>query len=303
MYSGSGYVCRENVAGSSIFYGSEESKSDNVSYVNRKELRAIGLSRSGNHAIINWILSQAKGRTCFLNCAEGKTNPFASARPLSSGLPFETNSLDFDWEQEQTDVLSPKDLLVHSYEDSFLGYVCHPVFEQNHDRWVGKSLERYDVLILRDPFNLFASRKRAGAALQGVHPSTAVRIWKQHAREFLGQSRYLNRPHILINYNRWVTERSYRQKLAARLEVDFTDASINTVPATGGGSSFDGSRYDGAASKMKVFERWKVYKDDPSYLQMLEPILVDYARRLFDPFPEVNDLLDRHLLQPHAQCV
>jgi hypothetical protein len=292
MYRESSYVCRENSAGLSVLHGSEGHKHGNISYVNRKEMRVIGLSRSGNHAIINWILNQAQGRTCFLNCAEGKTNPFASARPLSSGFPYQTNYSEFDWEQEQAGVLSQKDLLVHSYEDSFLGYVCHPVFEQNHDRWVGKSLQRYDVLILRDPFNLFASRKRAGAALEGVPPATAARIWKQHAREFLEQSRYLTQPRILINYNRWATERSYRQKLAARLGLHFTDASINQVPATGGGSSFDGMRYAGDAGNMKILERWKVYQDDPSYLQNLSPKLVDYAVRLFNPFPEVKELLN-----------
>jgi hypothetical protein len=36
------------------------------------------------------------------------------------------------------------------------------LFEQHHDQWVGASWQRYDVLILRDPFNLFASRLRAG---------------------------------------------------------------------------------------------------------------------------------------------
>jgi hypothetical protein len=29
----------------------------------------VAMSRSGSHAIINWILAQAPGRTCFLNCA------------------------------------------------------------------------------------------------------------------------------------------------------------------------------------------------------------------------------------------
>jgi hypothetical protein len=52
-------------------------------HLNRVEIRVIGMSRSGNHAIIDWVLSQARGRMCFLNCAEPGTNPFRSARPVS----------------------------------------------------------------------------------------------------------------------------------------------------------------------------------------------------------------------------
>jgi hypothetical protein len=290
MYSGNNYVSDRALV-SPANYGSTHSEQRNVGYVNHKELRVIGLSRSGNHAIINWILNQAKGRTCFLNCAEGKTNPFVSARPLHHGLPYAANYSKFNLEQEQAGAFITKDLLIHSYEDSFLGYVCHPVFEQHHDQWVGKSSQRYDVLILRDPFNLFASRKRAGDALAGVTPATAIRIWMQHAREFMGPPRYLNQTRILINYNRWATERCYRQKLAMQLGVDFTDAGINTVPATAGGSSFDGSRYNGAARQMKTLERWKVYRDDPSYWQLLRPEVLDYALQLFSPLPSEESLL------------
>jgi hypothetical protein len=261
-------------------------------HVNRKEVRVIGMSRSGNHAIINWILSQADGRTCFLNCVEGKTNPFTSARPLHSGLPYQANYREFDWEQEQIGQFSKKDLLLYSYEDNFLGYVCHPLFEQNHDRWVGSSLQRFDILILRDPFNLFASRLRAGKDLSPISVATAVRIWKQHARECIGQSRHLNQSPVLINYNRWVTEPPYRQQLAVKLGLNFTDASINTVHKTAGGSSFDGSHYDGHASRMKVLERWKFYQNDPTYQQILHPELVTYGMKLFAPLPGVERLLE-----------
>lgn len=247
-------------------------------FVNQHELRVIGLSRSGNHAIIHWLLSQMPGRTCLLNCAEGKTNPFVSARPLASGRPYVVNYGDFAWLQEQQGRCSPKDLLIHSYEDSFLGYVCHPLFEQQHDRWVGRSRRRTDVLIVRDPFNLFASRQRAQTA--AISPSTAVRIWKQHARAALGERRYSPHACVWIYYNRWVTDCRYRQQIAGQLGLRFSDAGIDRVARTGGGSSFDGMHYDGAARQMKVLERWKVYQHDPAYRRLFDPALVELARRL-----------------------
>jgi hypothetical protein len=238
----------------------------------------IGLSRSGNHAIIRWILQQAPGRTCFLNCVEGKTNPYHSARPLASGLPFETNIPHFDWERECRGAWLRKDLLVYSYEDSFLGYVCHPLFAENQERWLGRTRQQIDILIVRDPFNLFASRQRAG--LSSVSPATAVRIWKQHAREALGQRQHRKRPHLWVYYNRWVTDRAYRQQIAARMGLPFSDTGIDRVPSTGGGSSFDGLRYDGAARQMKVLERWKVYQHDPDYLRLFDAQVLDLAQQL-----------------------
>jgi hypothetical protein len=153
-------------------------------------------------------------------------------------------------------------------------------------------LQRFDILILRDPFNLFASRLRAGKDLTLTSVATAVRIWKQHAREFNGQSRHLTQSPVLINYNRWVTEPPYRQQLATQLGLNFTDATINNVHKTAGGSSFDGSRYDGHASRMKVLERWKFYQDDPTYRQILHPELIAYGTRLFAPLPGVERLFE-----------
>ena len=54
-------------------------------HVNENEIRVVGMSRSGNHAIINWILQGIRGPYCFLNCAEAGHNPFAWARPLKPG--------------------------------------------------------------------------------------------------------------------------------------------------------------------------------------------------------------------------
>jgi hypothetical protein len=130
-------------------------------YVNGTELRIVGMSRSGNHAIINWIIRQAAGRLCFLNCAEPKSNPFASARRLVHGAPYIVNYDGFDIAAERRGILSRKAYLLHSYEDCFLGTVNSRSFAVCHEAWVGASCRRVDVLILRDPFNLFASRRKA----------------------------------------------------------------------------------------------------------------------------------------------
>ena len=60
---------------------------------------------------------------------------------------------------------------MHSYEDAFLRSVEDPAHVRRHEEAVGRSRRKFDVLILRDPFNLFASRRAAGV---GVSPSVAA---------------------------------------------------------------------------------------------------------------------------------
>src|SRR3954454_24786845 len=131
--------------------------------VNEAEIRVVGMSRSGNHAIINWILAQGPGRTRFLNCAEAGYNPFVSARPRTPELPGWRASYEgFEIEAERAGRLGRKDLRIHSYEDTFLGPFKKPENEARHDAEVGSSARRIDLLILRDPRNLFASRLASG---------------------------------------------------------------------------------------------------------------------------------------------
>ena len=255
-----------------------------VIVTNANEFRIIGMSRSGNHAVINWITQQLDGRYCFLNCAEPKTNPFETARPYHGAQSYLVNYDDFDLQAEQQGRFSRKDYLLHSYEDCFLGMVCSDVFEHAHDAYVGSSAHRIDLLILRDPFNLFASRRKASYAT--ITARTAARIWKQHAREFL-QRRYLNQERILIRYNAWARDPAYRRHLAEQLGLRFTDAGIDTLSRCGGGSSFDGRRFDGRASAMQVHERWRHFADDPAYWALFDSEVIQLAEELFGPGPAV----------------
>src|SRR5437764_14442767 len=46
--------------------------------VNRSEIRFIGMQRSGNHAVINWIARQSHGSMFFLSDVKLSKNPYES---------------------------------------------------------------------------------------------------------------------------------------------------------------------------------------------------------------------------------
>lgn len=258
---------------------------------NNVELRVAGMSRSGNHALLHWILAQAPGRACLLNCAEPRTNPFLSARPLGNGKAYRVNYRGFSLKRERAGQLSRKDWLVHSYEDCFLTMLASEPFETHHDDWVGRSAMRIDVLVLRDPFNLFASRLKSGYS--GVTPRTAVRIWKQHARQALGLRRILPHRPTVVLFNAWHGDRSYRRRLAEELDLDFTDAGKEEVADCAGGSSFDRRMCHGRASQMQLADRWKHFVDDPRYHGLFDAELCDLSEQLFGSLPAAERLLLR----------
>jgi len=257
--------------------------------MNQNEWRVIGMSRSGNHAIINWLFAQLEGRACFLNCCEPKNNPFCWIRPMGSGNAYQVNYPDFDLGRERSGLFSKKDYLIYSHEDCFLGLLRRGLWEEQHNAWVGASESRRDILILRDPFNLFASRLKCGMAHRSLH--TAKRIWKQHAREFLGERPSLPYPRVLISYNEWVRSQSYRRQLAEELGVRFSDRAFGRVDDTAGGSSFDGTRFRCAAAKMKVFDRWRVFLQNEHYRRIFDQEMLRLSEAIFGPLPAADHLL------------
>src|SRR5262249_39605200 len=122
--------------------------------INTLELRLATLRRSGSHAVLVWLLRQLPGRGVFLNdCTPGK-NPYASCYSPDSIA----RGSDLNRERD----LGPtrKDFLLYSYEDRGLGKIFSDAFEVEHDRWLGESARRFDLLVLRDPWNFLASLLR-----------------------------------------------------------------------------------------------------------------------------------------------
>ncbi len=257
--------------------------------VNQNELRITGISRSGNHAVINWILAQIKNlRYCFLNCAEPKHNPFTSARPLGTEKgSIYTNISEFSEADEKRGSFSQKDYLIYSYEDTFLGPLGNPLFKKHHDKWVGSSSSQKDVLVLRDPFNLFASRIKAGFLLTDtphrrgqVSWKVLKRIYKQHAREFLGEKNSLGKK-VLINYNRWVTDREYRKQISDELELEFLDDGFYELSRVAGGSSFEGTSISAEKLHEKIENRWKNYQHSPEFWKLFDEEIAELSLQIF----------------------
>jgi hypothetical protein len=271
--------------------------------VNQREVRFVGMQRSGNHAVLNWIFSQAPEVRCFLNFIPVDANPFIYFQSKGTYKEFDQGDFlrKFNLRLERLGFHSAKSLFMYSYEDDPLDAVFSEQFERNHDRWVWKSEKRFDVLLLRDPFNLFSSRMKKESDFRENRYSLKtpegreilVRLWKQYAREFLGETEHLSHNKVVISYNRWFSDREYRRELADHLGLEFSDATLQEVIPVGGGSSFDRSRMNQTASEMKVLERWQHYRDDSDFQTIFrDPEIIRLSDAVFGEIPGVREWIE-----------
>ena len=252
--------------------------------INQKEIRIIGLRRSGNHAIIRWLEKQQTGEVLHLNNIRVNENPY---RDNYENLLRKNNSKNIErWQQEARGFFTKKDCLLYSYEDYSLNQIANRRFEKTHDLYFGKSAERYDVIIMRDPFNLLASRIQQNYRAVKAPQKTDIDLWIEYAKEYLGETEYLKHNKVTINYNRWFNQVDYRQEIASRLNLEFSDDGFHEVSQRGGGSSFDGREFHGKATAMDVLGRWKVFAEDTAYRKLFDnKELLEYSETIFGSIP------------------
>jgi hypothetical protein len=279
---------------------------------NQKEIRVLGLRRTGNHAIINWIEKQA-GDAVHLNNLRVDENPYKYIYQAFSGKGHQLDR----WMAQETSrypqyrgeegklllqreakgMIQPKNVLITSYEDYPIPKVASKRAERTHDYYLGKSRQRFDVLILRDPFNLAASRLQKGFTTVKSLSQTVADMWVDYAKEYLGETQYLRNIKVVINYNQWVLDKRYRQAVAHQLGLEFSDAGLQEVPLFAGGSSFDRTIFSGSAAEMKLFQRWQYYTENKCYLEMVRnEELFYYSEKIF------GSMQGTEIFRPSAGC-
>lgn len=260
---------------------------------NRVCLRLLGLRRSGIHPVLSWLAGLYEGGVCFVN----DINHQPGIRPDHAGdeLPGIDGSFNRTVGLQKT-----KNLLLLGYEDERLVHLRdNPPDEDIY----GLSEQFREVLLLRDPFNTFASRlnlmrrERHNAFVkdfllpdeEGV-PQLAKR-WRFLAEEFIGRTSHLGDRKLLINYNRWVARSEYRASLCESLSVPLREPLWELVPDYGFGSSFDGKNLDRRASEMQVDRRWEHFREDSEFLSLVEdPDLWTLSEQIFGEDLDHNEI-------------
>jgi len=297
----------------------------------KKIIRVVGLQRSGNHAIIRWILAQFPNKNkIFLNNVDhGDFSPFET----SDFTEINGTIVDkiFDKKQQlkgEVILYSYEDAVMKMTSDNFKESVFNLEFEKNKGDYFGEYIQEFTIIIIRDPFNFFASRLKKLNELTGSKNLNVIKEnWITMASLACKESRinHVMHPVITVSYNRWFSDKHYRKNLTTTLGGIFSDETLAQVTQEGGGSSFDGTNYskmtlslfwakknkliniqtyknflknikkifNSGAQNMNVLDRWKVMQSDMKFKSIFSNIkIIEYSEQIFDELPHTRAFVD-----------
>ena len=225
----------------------------------RRHISFVGIKRSGNHAVQNWILHQIPEPISVINNHQ------------SDAAKRITHPADFDAPSLHTGAMENESAM-YTYENLSLQGTGHGTPMHIDDF---KKLPPYNylanILLLRDPFNNLASLYQHALRRPGMEPphiKNFIMLWKSYAHEFTNNTNFLTpldtalKPgKVCISYNEWFKSKPYRRCISQQLGLSFNDNGLQFVNGFGNGSSFDGGQLQGNAQTMNVLNRWRTLED------------------------------------------
>jgi hypothetical protein len=218
------------------------------------EFRLFGDRQGGQHAIVDWLLYQFNGVTYRKNDALQRHDVLKM-----SEFP-NMNQFKLWSKKVENNYIST----FANYEDKTIDFVDAWGYSQH-------ATKRYDIIVLRDPYNLFASKIynwRANSPRRLKQFDKKIDIWKEKARKVLENKC------CFINFNKWFVDIEYRKEILSYFPENvftFTDEGKEDMPTRHGRSSFNGKEYHGKASQMNILYRYKDMLDDP----LMKKIIAD----------------------------
>lgn len=211
-----------------------------------RRYRFFGMQRSGNHAVINWVIRNLQEDNLFLNCCSARKSPYETFTQV------EVNGQDIAKPKQAaqgidgvaSELKSPFSLLV-SYEN-------HAPTVKNLEEISQPNYKATDfdvnVLIYRSYANWLASyvklvqsrlnkKNRSSLVEEIALVGRAVSQYTEMLAPLVDGS--LPDGIVAINYDKWCLDADYRAGILERMDLPVQDNSLGHVQGYGGGSSFD----------------------------------------------------------------
>ena len=221
------------------------------------KIAVFAIERSGHNAIQTWLLLK-----------------FGKAKPRKSTHDFTVDNVCFRC-NVQSDGESYQPGSGFGDEDK-CDFVLYEMKHPNLSEGLGWLPDDFvPVVVVRDPWNLIASRRRNGAGWDFDWSD-----WIDHAEYLLPASRPKHPSVVPINFNRWSCDKWYRFALSKRLGVPLEDDGSRIATAPDG---FEDCVERGSANGhyLNVLDRWQHYRDDQGYLKQLSQPACELAETIW----------------------
>lgn len=241
-----------------------------------------GMRRTGNHAVINWLMQGTTGSILFCNDLN------------ENDLPTDSVTKRFKPGVGTSNIIA-------SYEDVKVDGRSWNIPPSVY----GAYQQQYQILILRDPFNLLASRYvwkfAEGKQFREDkrYRERIIALWKENARAFLRWKSEAHPERVPVNYNFWTYRPDYREQLAAQLNMRHAHRGMYDVKEFGGGSSFEGTlvrpkKQERHLAQNRYTTRFKVLLENPNYRAIFtDSELLELSKQIFGTIPGTQELFPR----------
>ena len=268
---------------------------EKLGFTPSRVIRVFGMRRSGNHALINWLMRNAPQMVVFLNnCAPGKC-PADTAKALeigTLGLSLSEASV-----AEHCAEVPDGGVLIISYED-FMPDPHEPVGAVS--KGLSDETDCLDLLLFRGFMNWSASllRKLQNNDAHGMmsRMRTMINAIDRYTEglELVQDAPARIRP---VSYDRWVSRARYRARILDALGFEVRDNGLGTVQPYGGGSSFQ--KDVKAAKDLAPHERWHLMVNDAEFqlLLLMASQHGELVELMDDLMPQDANLLKGYLAQ------
>ncbi|MEL7132058.1 MAG: hypothetical protein AAGK77_06570 [Pseudomonadota bacterium] len=245
-------------------------------------LRVYGMRRSGNHALINWIMRNAPGGNgVFLNNCRPGDDPINTC----SGISIFENGIEGGQGGKWRKIgqAGPSSFAVVSYEDRIPPVEPKPLYGASETL----------VIIYRSFLHWSASLLRKLQGNEGFGPLDRNRIMGRALSTYAEMLDRLQGCDVVpLCYDAWAANEDYRRSALSRLDLPGCDLSLGSVQRFGGGSSFQPGATETA--ELKIDQRSFEMAQDHEYQMLLWTAARDdgFMARLAQIFPADAKRLD-----------
>jgi len=246
-----------------------------MKYLTDREIHVVGVQRTGQHAITSWLIGHFNAaiyKNCMSQLGRKKGKMIGVESPFWLFIPSIQNE-----RYVIEELHANSDAIILGTEFTVFDIGLNPKIPQQKQKICKKlganefSKRRDNLLVIRNPYNHYASVLKWGKNRLLSSPNSFSKTWVKMAKECLNHTNNFDEK-IVVKYDDWFSSVDERILIEEKLDLPRSDSRLNVVMKIGHGnswgSSFDGMKQKEKAQKMDVLKRWESVKDDPRFIEL-----------------------------------